>query len=725
MSAITSADGFHHLVYSISGTTHTLFLDGSAVSINTNGTNVFSTFPNISNMFIGTAGDLSYGYTGYIDDFKVYNRALTTTDVSSIYYSVAPINTKTILFNNNNSILFSTSPLSNINTVYAISVTDSGNIVVSGNSGIYYSSDYGKTFTTSTVSGINFFCVSINNNGKGLACTPSILYSSSDYGKTWAVVNSSPSLTGGYYYRQVQVTQTGYSYVVISQNTGTPSAQGGAFKIFYSTDNYNTNNAIVPGSTFTSYTANFWYISFSSPGYGFICDYYWGDRRYFNGSTWSIVSFSGGRSMIGISDNGKYFVAPDFVGSKISYGTIADNGTLGTLQSYTSPITISGIEGYCSVANNGNCLFGNVNDGFFYLFHYNALNVVKLPYNYGLADATVNGGKKYGFYSWGLSPAGNYYYLTPSTGTSKIIIQSIDLIIPFSKNGLPLTTSATYYSISATDYGDIVIATSIGIYYSSDCGNTFTRSNITTSCTSISMSNTGNALASNANTIYYSNNYGVTWSVANSTISTNIKQVVVTTGLSYILTTSTFIYSSTDYFKTNNTLINSTSYGNIYNMSFASNGNGTICGNSFTKYYSATSNTWIDGNIGAALGSGISENGNYIAGLNINADLLLANLSPSNAINISKFVSYSARSITMNSGGLVSVANDGTSYFIGNNGSSYNATWAIFRLKNGSFTNTGYNNGNTYSIPGIIPITPSGNFVVTISSSNNLIILAP
>lgn len=85
---ITASDGFHHLVYSISGTTHTLFLDGSAVSINTNGTDVFSAFPNISNMFIGTAGDLSCGYTGNIDDFKVYNRALTITDVSAMYYTL-------------------------------------------------------------------------------------------------------------------------------------------------------------------------------------------------------------------------------------------------------------------------------------------------------------------------------------------------------------------------------------------------------------------------------------------------------------------------------------------------------------------------------------------------------------------------------------------------------------------------------------------------------------
>ena len=395
MSAITSADGFHHLVYSISGTTHTLFLDNSEISINTDGTNVFSAFPNISNLLIGTAADLSYGYTGYIDELKVFNRALTITDVSAIY-----------------------------------------------------------------------------------------------------------------------------------------------------------NTLKTPIKTTLNITSN--------------------------------------------------------------------------------------------------------------------------------------------------------------------------ITIPFSTNGLPLTASATYYSISATDYGEIVIATSIGIYYSSNCGNTFTKSNITTSCTSISMNNTGKALASNANTIYYSSNYGVTWSVANSTISTNIKQVVVTqTGLSYILTTTTYVYSSTDYFNTNNTLINSTSYGGIYNMSFSSNGNGAICGNAFTRYYSATSNTWIDGNIGNGLGAGISDNGNYIAGLSIDAALLLANLAPSNAIDISKFVSYNARSITMNNGGLVSIGNNGVTYFGGNNGPTYNGTWVIYKLKNGAFTNTGYSNVNGY-----IPITPSGNFVVTISS-NNLIILAP
>jgi hypothetical protein len=88
---ITSADGFHHLVYSISGTTHTLFLDNSAIAVNISGGNVFSTYPDIKNLFCGIAGDLSYGYTGYIDDFKVYNRALGSTDVSAIYNSISTV----------------------------------------------------------------------------------------------------------------------------------------------------------------------------------------------------------------------------------------------------------------------------------------------------------------------------------------------------------------------------------------------------------------------------------------------------------------------------------------------------------------------------------------------------------------------------------------------------------------------------------------------------------
>ena len=41
----------------------------------------------MSNLYIGCAGDLSYGYTGFIDDFKIWNRALPPADISAVYWT--------------------------------------------------------------------------------------------------------------------------------------------------------------------------------------------------------------------------------------------------------------------------------------------------------------------------------------------------------------------------------------------------------------------------------------------------------------------------------------------------------------------------------------------------------------------------------------------------------------------------------------------------------------
>ena len=147
---ITSDDGFHHLVYSISGTTHTLFLDNSAISINTNAENVFSTFPNISNLFFGTAGDLSYGYTGLIDDVKIYNRALVASDVSSIYnVSVAPSGVLPIVlmaFTNSSGSVPNTGSLGNSITS-TVSTTSANVVGPNGTTPVYQISGTGNTLT--------------------------------------------------------------------------------------------------------------------------------------------------------------------------------------------------------------------------------------------------------------------------------------------------------------------------------------------------------------------------------------------------------------------------------------------------------------------------------------------------------------------------------------------------------------------------------------------------
>lgn len=95
ISTAFSSGSYRHVALSISGTTHTLYLDGSAVAVNSNAGNIFSIYNSaIENLYIGCAGDLSYGYTGIIDDFKIWNRVLSKTEINNICYSGFNVNAK-------------------------------------------------------------------------------------------------------------------------------------------------------------------------------------------------------------------------------------------------------------------------------------------------------------------------------------------------------------------------------------------------------------------------------------------------------------------------------------------------------------------------------------------------------------------------------------------------------------------------------------------------------
>ena len=73
-----------HVALTISGSTHTLYLDGTQVGINLSGGNMLTYGSAIPKIYIGCAGDLSYGFTGIIDDFKIWNRALLSSDINYI-----------------------------------------------------------------------------------------------------------------------------------------------------------------------------------------------------------------------------------------------------------------------------------------------------------------------------------------------------------------------------------------------------------------------------------------------------------------------------------------------------------------------------------------------------------------------------------------------------------------------------------------------------------------
>ena len=79
------SEQFHHVVLSISGTTHTLYLDGSAVNITTNNTNIFSSFTKIINPIFGAQPGLTQAFNGVIGDVRVYNYNISSTQVSNLY----------------------------------------------------------------------------------------------------------------------------------------------------------------------------------------------------------------------------------------------------------------------------------------------------------------------------------------------------------------------------------------------------------------------------------------------------------------------------------------------------------------------------------------------------------------------------------------------------------------------------------------------------------------
>ena len=86
--ATLTSGTYRHVALSISGTWHTLYFDGVQVAQNLNGGNVFASYTStIPNIFIGCAADLSYPFTGAIDDFKIWNRVLVPADINAIYSS--------------------------------------------------------------------------------------------------------------------------------------------------------------------------------------------------------------------------------------------------------------------------------------------------------------------------------------------------------------------------------------------------------------------------------------------------------------------------------------------------------------------------------------------------------------------------------------------------------------------------------------------------------------
>jgi chitodextrinase len=81
----TVAIGWHLVTATYDGTTATLYVDGTVMTTDTFTAPSASTLP----LYVGRYYAGGYGWSGSVDDVRLYNRALTATEVSTIYTSAS------------------------------------------------------------------------------------------------------------------------------------------------------------------------------------------------------------------------------------------------------------------------------------------------------------------------------------------------------------------------------------------------------------------------------------------------------------------------------------------------------------------------------------------------------------------------------------------------------------------------------------------------------------
>ncbi len=77
--ALPAANGWHHVAYTYDGTTHTLYVDGSAVDAETNPADERTP----TSVWLGTLDGSRQMYTGLMDEVRVWNVARTAAQVAA------------------------------------------------------------------------------------------------------------------------------------------------------------------------------------------------------------------------------------------------------------------------------------------------------------------------------------------------------------------------------------------------------------------------------------------------------------------------------------------------------------------------------------------------------------------------------------------------------------------------------------------------------------------
>jgi photosystem II stability/assembly factor-like uncharacterized protein len=418
---------------------------------------------------------------------------------------------------------------------------------------VYYSSDYCINWTQSItilegsyVEPPSSASISISSTGQyGLACGYYTkfniynvifgIYYSNDYGKTWTHLSS----TINNYYSSVAISSTGqYALTGLGNNNNLTS---GCY--LYNIE-FPTTTTIVDLSTILQpinpayWTISssqsglpWWSVSISSTGqYGLACAYMSSGYIYYSsdyGQSWTPVlntSVSGYIwTSVSISSTGQYGLACCFYDNSIDvlggiyyssdYGQ-SWNAALITVESIWYSVSISSTGQYGIACSLGSSIYYSSDPGFTW--------------------TVSNSPSTYNWYNVSISSSGQYGLACVNDGNldqAYGIFYSSDYGINWTQ--ADNTSGYYWFNVSLSGTGQYGLAcgavdnplTTVYIYYSNDYGHTWTQSTVGQSA---SISSTGQyAIAGSGGYIYYSNDFGHTWSISNSPSGLNLQSVSI------------------------------------------------------------------------------------------------------------------------------------------------------------------------------------------------------
>ncbi|MCA0229470.1 MAG: LamG domain-containing protein [Bacteroidetes bacterium] len=142
---------WHLMTFTHDGSTSKLFLDGALQNTATNVTlNTFSTPLAIGRLTFGP-----YYFSGSLDEVRVYNRALTATEVQQMYSAEVPTNLQTDVIKLGTNKLIHTTGIANmfVGTNAGINTTGANNTFLGNTAGLGITSGQGNVFLGSNANG--------------------------------------------------------------------------------------------------------------------------------------------------------------------------------------------------------------------------------------------------------------------------------------------------------------------------------------------------------------------------------------------------------------------------------------------------------------------------------------------------------------------------------------------------------------------------------------------